>query len=304
MNLSINPSYYCNFNCDFCYLTSEQLKDKNKISPEKLDELLKQLVQYEKIDHVDLYGGEIMVLPDDYYNDIKKIIKKYYNSKINIITNFSVVDDKLFEDDITLSVSYDFEARQQHDRVFTNIMMSKKPISVLILANKNVIDMSVDYMVNMLNMSKNIISVEIKPYSINQSNNHNVSHLDFENFVKRWLECKTEKKFQFINKEKIIKSLSKEYNAFSNDHVYITPNGKFGVLEFDLNDREYFLELDKFEDYLKWAKLESLTNLSDVCRKCEYYGHCLTEHYRYVKDLDKGCNGYKGLLNYYARMEN
>lgn len=28
-----------------------------------------------------------------------------------------------------------------------------------------------------------------------------------------------------------------------------------------------------------------------------------TEHYRYVLDLDNGCNGYKGLLEYYERME-
>jgi nucleoside-diphosphate-sugar epimerase len=28
----------------------------------------------------------------------------------------------------------------------------------------------------------------------------------------------------------------------SNNHVYITPNGNFAVLEFDENDKEYFLE--------------------------------------------------------------
>ena len=31
MNLSINPTYYCNFRCDFCYLTPEQLGDRQKI---------------------------------------------------------------------------------------------------------------------------------------------------------------------------------------------------------------------------------------------------------------------------------
>ena len=40
MNISINPSYFCNFRCDFCYLTPEQLGDQKKIKPEKLDELL------------------------------------------------------------------------------------------------------------------------------------------------------------------------------------------------------------------------------------------------------------------------
>ncbi len=44
--------------------------------------------------------------------------------------------------------------------------------------------------------------------------------------------------------------------------------------------------------------------MSDICKSCKYFGHCLTEHYRYVENLDNGCNGYKGLLDWYERMEN
>ena len=36
-----------------------------------------------------------------------------------------------------------------------------------------------------------------------------------------------------------------------------------------------------------------------ICRKCEYKGFCLTEHYRFVENLDNGCNGYKYLLDTY-----
>ena len=31
---------------------------------------------------------------------------------------------------------------------------------------------------------------------------------------------------------------------------------------------------------------EKKENISNICRKCEYYGSCLTEHYRYVENLD------------------
>jgi hypothetical protein len=96
--------------------------------------------------------------------------------------------------------------------------------------------------------------------------------------------------------------LEKTYNSFSDDHVYITPSGNFSVLEFDLNDNEYFLELDSFDKYLYWAEKEKI-NLSPICKQCKYMGHCLTEHYRYVKDLNNSCNGYKGLLEYYERLE-
>jgi len=55
MNLSINPTYYCNFACDFCYLTTEQLNDRHKITPLWLENSLQQIT--DEVGHVDLYGG-------------------------------------------------------------------------------------------------------------------------------------------------------------------------------------------------------------------------------------------------------
>jgi CRISPR/Cas system-associated exonuclease Cas4 (RecB family) len=81
--------------------------------------------------------------------------------------------------------------------------------------------------------------------------------------------------------------------------VYITPHGQFAVLEFDINDREYFKSLDSIEKYISWAANEPEKNTSPICKSCKYYGKCLTEHYRYVKDLTHSCNGYKLLLDWY-----
>ena len=305
ISLSINPTYFCNFRCDFCYLTKEQLGDQKKIDLDVLDKRLEEVSKKREIAHVDLYGGEIGALKKDYYYELKKIIKKYYQGKININTNYSMLDDRFFEDDITLSVSYDFEAREKNELVYKNMLLSEKPLSVLILASPKVIEKDVEEMIKLMNMCVNVESVEIKPYSTNQANQHNVTHKDFEDFVWKWLNSKTEKYFQFVNHSKIVKSLSNEYNAFSNDHVYITPNGKFAVLEFDKDDKEFFLEVDSFEKYENWAMMEPY-KLSPICRMCKYFGSCLTEHYRYVKDLSNSCNGYKGLLdrfNSYERME-
>jgi len=297
MNLSINPTYYCNFKCDFCYLTKEQLSDRKKITPEKLDELLSNIE--DPIEHIDLYGGEIALLTPEYFYSIKNVIKKYYQGVININTNFSALPDFFYDDDIKISVSYDFSAREKEQFVLNNIMASKKPLFILVLASPKVLEKDVDEMISIFNMCSKIETVEIKPYSTNQSNAHNVTHKDFEEFVKKWIESPIEKKFQFINENHIRNSLDARYNAFSNDHVYITPNGKYAVLEFDKNDNEYFLELDTYKEYKKWAEQEPDKNTSDICKSCVYYGNCLTEHYRYVKDLDNGCNGYKGLLDWY-----
>lgn len=294
MIISINPLYTCNFRCDFCYLTPEQLADRNRITPEKLDELLSKVPN---IDYIDFYGGEIGLLKPEAYYEYKDVIRKYYDGEINIITNLSLIQPYFFDDDVYLSVSYDFDAREKHEQVYMNMLQSQVPIAVLILASEKVINMDVDNMIQMLNLCNAVESVEIKPYSTNQANAHNVTHKDFENFVIKWLESPVSKNFDFINEGKIADALDGNYNAFSDDHVYITPNGKFGVLEFDKEDKEYFLELDSYNDYLKWAEKEKL-GLSDICKQCKYMGNCLTEHYRYVKDLTNSCNGYKGLLDY------
>jgi len=259
--------------------------------------------QIPKIKYVDLYGGEIGVLkPADYY-EYKDVIRNHYSGDINIITNMSMIHNYFFDDDVYLSVSYDFEAREKSDLVFQNMMLSEKPIAVLILASSKVIEMDVDSMIQQLNMCGSIESVEIKPYSVNQANQFHVTHKQYEDFVIQWLESPVKKNFDFINKLKIQESLLGYYNAFSDDHVYITPNGKFGVLEFDKDDREYFLELESYDEYIQWTRKEK-ENLSQICQACPYVGRCLTEHYRYVKDLDNSCNGYRGLLERYERVEN
>lgn len=295
MNISINPSYFCNFSCDFCYLTESQLRDQNKISTDDLDRLLSQV---KNIDYIDLYGGEIGALKDDYYEEIKSVIRKYYDGEINIVTNLSVMKDSFIENDISLTVSYDFEKREKHEKVFENMLMLQSNFSILILATKEVMSMDVDNMILQLNILSNLTSVEIKPYSSNQANASDITHKEYEDFIIKWIESPIKKNYRFGNEEYIKRSLNNEYNAYSDDHVYITPNGKFGVLEFDKDDREYFLELETFDEYKFWAAEEKI-GLSSICKSCKYLGRCLTEHYRYVETLDSGCSGYKGLLEYY-----
>lgn len=302
MIVSINPTYYCNFRCDFCYLTEQQLGNRLKISLENLENRIKEILNYETIDLIDLYGGEVGLLPEEYVESLCNMLIKYGIEDINIITNLSMVNRVISNPNFYLTVSYDFDCREQHERVWSNILMLSKPFSILILASKELIKKDVDGMIDQLNILNNLNSVEIKPYSINQANSQEVSFRDYEQFIQKWIQSDLKKNFNFVNEDNIKASLNGSRNAFSNDHVYITPTGKFAVLEFDLNDREYFLELDTFKEYLDWAKQEPIKNLSNICKNCQYYGKCLTEHYRYVKDLSISCNGYKFLLDWYAEL--
>ena len=296
-SVSINPTYFCNFNCDFCYLSKEQLRDRTKATHGQIMRRLEQIDV--PISHVDLYGGEIGLLQDEYLNVLIDDIKKEYNPTISIITNLSAVRDVFLRDDIELSVSYDFDAREKQHIVLTNMMMLTRPFSVLTLASEKVINTDVDFMISTFNTLSNLKCVEIKPFSSTTHRSQRVTDLQFEDFIKEWIDNPQEKKWQFLNQDKIEDCLDGKYNAFSDDHVYITPSGNFGVLDFDLLGNEHFTELTSFEQYKKWAQREKTAGVSDICKNCKYFGGCLTEHYKYVEDLKNGCNGYKGLLDWY-----
>lgn len=302
MILSINPTYYCNFRCEFCYLTKDQLGDRLLLPLDVLEKRIKEVLPYASIDMVDLYGGEIGLLPEKYVEDLCDILADHGIYDINIITNLSMINRVILNPNFYVTVSYDFDCREQHERVWNNMLLLNKPFSILILAGPDIIKKTPDKMISQLNMLSNLSSVEIKPYSTNQANAHKVTHRQFELFVQQWIESPITKNFQFVNQDNIVLSLNGKKNAFSNDHVYITPTGHFAVLEFDLNDREYFKELSSVQEYIQWAEQEPDKNISNICKGCGYYGKCLTEHYRYVRDLDNGCNGYKGLLDWYDKL--
>jgi sulfatase maturation enzyme AslB (radical SAM superfamily) len=307
LTLSINPWYFCNFRCDFCYLTNNQLSDKTLLSLDILEQRLIEVISRGKIEMVDLYGGEISLLPIDYIMNMKELLHAYGIYKINVITNLSVINEIITDPDFYISVSYDFDAREKNELVFRNMTQLQKPFSILTLASEKLMKKNVSEMISTLNLLKNLQSVEIKPYSSNQANQHNISYTEYEEFIKKYIMSDIHKNFIFVNENNILSSVNKEKNSFSDDHIYITPSGKYAVLEFDLNDNEFFLEYDTLDEYYNWCEREKLrVKGNKFCSKCDYFGSCLTEHYRYVHDLKNGCNGYVGLIKWYAneRMEN
>lgn len=308
MNISINPWYYCNFRCDFCYLTKQQLSDKRLLDLDILNIRLEEISLKEKIEQIDIYGGEVGLLPLHYFNKLK-IISKQHNPdiKFNLITNLSMINEITQDSECYTSVSYDFDCRQSHELVLKNMMLLNKPFSVLMLASSCLTKKCVDEMIHIFNLIDNLESVEIKPYSSNQANQQEIHFKDFEEFVKKWIISKVPKKFFFVNEYLIETSLNQQKSSFSDDHIYITPSGKYAVLEFDLNDNEFFIEYDTLDDYYNWCKKEKLrVGKNKFCSNCEYFGNCLSEHLREVKSLKNSCNGFKLLLNWYKneRMEN
>jgi len=300
MILSINPTYYCNFRCEFCYLTEQQLSNSKLLDLGRLSEMIAEISSQKKIEMVDLYGGEVGLISKEYWNNLIDVLHMYGIEDINLITNLSALNDITIDPRVYTSVSYDFDAREDSERVWKNMALLNKPFSILMLASPKLIEKNVDEMIEAFNTLNRLTSVEIKPYSSNQANQLNINFKEYEEFVKKWITSPVQKRFVFGNEIQIQESINKQKNSFSDDHVYITPTGKYGVLEFDLNDNEFFLEYETLDKYFDWCKKEKIrVSKNKFCNSCEYYGSCLSEHLREVKSLDNSCNGFKLLLDWY-----
>lgn len=299
MNVSINPWYYCNFRCGFCYLTEKQLSDRTCLDLKTLDNLLSELQAYSQIQHIDIYGGEVALLPVDYWNDMTDLLLNYTDD-LNLVTNLSVVNDITRDPRYTLSVSYDFEAREKSDLVYRNMSLLERDFSVLMLASPALIKQDVEYQIQIFNLLPNLSSVEIKPYSRNQANQLQVSDREYERFVEAWIESPTKKNFTFVNEYLLEQIVQDRGHSFSDDHVYITPQGQLAVLEFDDDDREFFLSLSSVSEYIIWCKVErNRVKNNHFCGQCQYLGRCLSEHLREVKSISESCNGYIKLIEWY-----
>jgi hypothetical protein len=262
--------------------------------------MIVEISSQKKVEMVDLYGGEVGLIGKEYWNNLIDVLHMYGIEDINLITNLSALNDITIDPRVYTSVSYDFDAREDSERVWKNMALLNKPFSVLMLASPKLIEKNVDEMIEAFNTLNRLTSVEIKPYSSNQANQLNINFKEYEEFVKKWITSPVQKRFVFGNEIQIQESISKQKNSFSDDHVYITPTGKYGVLEFDLNDNEFFLEYETLDKYFDWCKKEKIrVSKNKFCNSCEYYGSCLSEHLREVKSLDNSCNGFKLLLDWY-----
>ena len=304
LNVSLNPWYYCNFRCDFCYLTEKQLGDKTLLSLDAIAARFDELQETYEIGHVDLYGGEMLLLPEEYLYGIVDILYARGIDDLVIQTNLSHLPDIVHDNVLEFSVSYDFNVRPMHDRVLQNMLLMTRQFNVLSLAGRKFLDtVTPDLYVQTMNLLGNLKGCEIKPYSSNQANDQAVSYKEYEEFV--WVVINhPERNFYFENETQVKEAWEGNRNAFSDDHVYITPNGNFAVLEFDEGDREFFLELPSLAAYRNWCDTEkNRVHENLICSSCPYHGNCLSEHLRDVKSLENSCNGFRGLIDKWGEHE-
>jgi hypothetical protein len=280
-------------------LTPAQLNDRKLLDLNKLETRLDEILEHYSIEWVDIYGGEVLLLPDVYLSALVALLKTKQVGGIGLNTNLSLIKDIVFDPAVHVSVSYDFEAREKHELVFANMAKLTNPFSVLLLGSPALLKKPAGEIITALNTFPNLVTVEVKPYSPNSANDLPVTYNQFENFVKDLIICDVPKRFSLTNETLIQEALTGLRNAYSDNHLYITPRGRYAVLEFDSQDREYFLEYTDLTKYFEWcAQEKAKVAVNSYCGSCEFKGRCLSEHLRDVTTLETGCNGGYHLLKW------
>ena len=303
INISLNPTYYCNLRCSFCYLTEKQLGDRKVLSLEKIEKTVDHILETREIDLVDIYGGEILLQDSEYLSSIRDIFHDRGIENLVITTNLTALNDIVYDPSFEIGISYDGIAREMSEKTYGNMLLMPQGFNVLTLVSRKFIDtVDIDEYVDEMNSLTNLKCVELKPYSTNQSNEDFVGFNEFEEVVLK-LAKHPKRRFWLENIDLIESSLSGERNSFSDDHVYITPNGKLAVLDFDDSDREMFVEMDSMDDYERWCIEEKERVVGNqFCSSCKYLGRCLSEHIRDVKNLEGSCNGFVNLLDGWEKI--
>ena len=300
INISLNPTYLCNLRCEFCYLSKEQLGNPQTITLEELFARLSEISSHRQISEFDIYGGEIAMIPDSQMISILDTAKLFYPGQFNIISNFTNVPDYFYRDDLIISVSWDYFVRAKNEQVYKNMLNFNRPLHILMLATDELLKLNkeeVQVIIKLLNAIPSLRTFEIKPYSSSKHNIYENNFRGYENWVQWWIDLREEMSFQFVNLDKIALAHQKQTSSWSDDHLYIKPNGQFAVLDFDSKGEEFFQQISSFEDYLDWCEDEKKKFKQDeTCGNCKYLGHCLSEHMQLVSVDKQSCSGFYNLL--------
>lgn len=285
MYVSIMPSYYCNANCDYCYL-GNLVRNKTLLNLKVLKRMLIQLSNTQKDLNVCVYGGEISLLDESYLDELFSICKQF-TSKISAVSNFTKPDIATIceRNNVKLGISLNVERK-------INASVEKK-----LLKHKPKIALSIVVLPSVLNKSPNQVleyCAQFKPESvrfIQYSNSvlakkqYNITNKEFEDFLIAIHSCYSENAYSFKieNFEHVIK------NPLAMDCIFITPKNKFAQVAFTERNEEFFVEFDSLLEYNKFCMKEIA--IKKQCLYCKYLKtKCAADHLKHKPSNDI-CNG-------------
>ena len=298
--LSIQPTFLCNYNCEFCYLGNLR-KDKTILNLDVLKNRLEEITKEYNIKNIILYGGEVSLLDKEYIDKIMIMCKEYTNINPSIVSNLSNdwIINYCDNNNYTLSISLN-EERPYYNETLNKLKKlnrkDNKNLSIVVLPSllkKQPLELMSFY--NMLGFD--VFFIQYHP-SILSKKIYNININDYSLFLKNIIDEKHNHIYNInILNEIIIKN--NEYNPMTSGCLFINPNGNYSTVVYD-NHIEHFEEFDTLDKWKLFCK-EDYKRYFKSCYLCELFGKCKAEH---LDVLDsKECSGLYNLLTWYKERK-
>ena len=274
-------------------------ENENTLDIVWLDNALTELKNEYNILQTEICGGEITSLSDFYFNMLFHLIQINCN-KIIVSTDFIDFNKSMINYCDIINVKYNFNGYSKNkDIVYSNI---KAAVSEGKIINIKSLDISCKVnsraIIDDLNKLR-IKSCEIVPYHQSiYSKVKAMNYHDHEELIKQYLFLVRTMKFAFQNKLQLDGILPIDnYNV---KNIYITPNNKFAVTEFDKDNKFKLCECDDLSSLQK--KIREMENLRDnFCYNCDSKLRCLANRLINLNYIGESCSGFKDLIKYYDK---
>ena len=308
ITVSVMPTYLCNNNCNYCYLGGMGcLNNPDILVPKVLKARLEEVSERYDIERIELYGGDLSLVPENTRNELFRISRYYSNDvKVTWTAIELALKHGFKEEDINISINPE---RADYSRNTFLLKKHNKVGVITVVTDRLLRSVSPEELFEtVLHNARG--NVTLMPY-IDHSNTPNpyVSNMDYSSYlltaVKYYNNSDCKKRFCFTNDVLIRDCIDHRYSCAMRNNVFITPNGKFACIDFDSTTKqEYF---HKFKNLSQWEERCNEEDLDRVhhCGTCEYYTTCLADHFKrpdqrrsYETEYDI-CNGLTPVIDWY-----
>lgn len=305
ITVSIMPTYKCRNHCPYCYLPTpyRYCGDNMLYYPylgyiRKVEEKLRQIAREYLISTIEIYGGDLSLLPQQFLADLNTLCHKF---SLEVKYTWDNVESakELGIKVNQLNISINPERRD----FAKNLEIIKKfpQTNAITVVTSRVIQTPTQEIMRWFNRYMGP-RVTLMPLS-NIGGSSYITNYEYCNFVIRMLNEPTGGAL-FTNEIKIIDAIRGRYSPAMENNIFINPEGAYCCVEWDDMGQEFFREFSTLQEWQERC-LQEVLERKQYCGTCEYYMYCMAEHFKrpdqYPEQhykLKDTCNGYKPLIKW------
>lgn len=309
ITVSIMPTYMCNNNCYYCYLERSVRETRQApLNRLTLKRRLEEIQRNYNISTVEVYGGDLSLLPPSYLSELINTYSKYIEDKDCAHFTMSDVGLALALGIKERNVNVSINPERLDFIVALNTIKKYPRVGAISVVTSRLLECPIDYVFKWFTNFRGELT--LMPYN-NYSPGAIVDYVsNYEycsfviNFMQYYLNNRDKAKFKLTNITMLQDCIRGIYNPSMRNNIFITPSGDFACVDFDDRGYEYFHTFNTLDKWASRCSQEDIDRASR-CGICENFHCCMAEHFKrddQIRNWEKFhgdiCNGYKSLITW------